>query len=325
MNLRNVVRHSAFPFALLGALGFVLCLNLAVAVAHQHHENKVYDKNGWSEVADRWTGKFTWGIDPDFPTLNDDGYNIREAMRDGMAAWGMLRTNRSSEGYAREVNFASAGYQYIECEGENLCYGSNVKQLHDGVSVCSSNHWGLDGHGPICYAYSKLDPSWDAPNGELSFRGAILHEMGHALGLQHPSWTTCNTVMNGCWAYRDNPGVPDEKSLDRIYGLPYDPSASVVSGTTIKGQAKDYSSYDQHYRFELWKKPSGSTAWTFIHSNTATAPGTHGQIVSYSENVGSEGCGEFTYGIWAVNDYPDDTETDQFGGYTNSIYVCDVP
>ncbi len=327
MNLRSVVRHSAFPFAVLGALAVVLCLNLAVAVAHNHHQNKVYDANGWSEVADSWNGKFTWGIDPDFPTHNDSGYNIRNAMRYAMSKWALLRSGQANNGYAREVSYSSADYQYIECEDEDACYGSNVKQLHDGTSSCShsNNHWGLDGHGPICYAFSKLDPSWDS-NGIIPFRGALAHEMGHALGLQHPSWSDCDTIMNGCWTYMDVPGEADEKSLDRIYGLPYDPSLTIVSGTTIKGTAIDYSSYERHYRFELWKKPAGSSAWTSAHSNTATAPGSHGQTVSYSENVGDLGCAEYHYGIWAVNEYPDDTDTDQFGGFTNAVYVCsEVP
>ena len=325
MNLRNVVRHSAFPFALLGALAFVLCLNLAVAVAHNHYENKVYDRNGWSEVADSSGGTFSWGIDPDFPTNNDQGYNIRDAMRDGMDAWALVRSGHVNRGYAHETtSYSSADYQYIECEGENLCYGSNVKQLHDGVSVCSSNHWGLDGHGPICYAYSKLDPSWDGIT-ETRFKGAIAHEMGHALGLQHPSWTACNTIMNGCWVSRDTPGPADEKSLDRIYGLPHRPQATVISGANIRGSALDYSSYDTHYRFELWKKPTGSSTWTHVHGNTATAPSGHGQTVSYTEDVWDQGCGYFSYGIWAVNEYPDDTVTDQFGGYSNQIYVCETP
>ena len=328
MNVRNIVKHSAFPLVVLGALAIVLFANLAVAVAHNHHEY-VYDQNGWSEVAASSGGKFTWAIDPNFPTtMNNNSYNIRNAMRYAMNKWALLRSGSTSRGYAREISsYSSADYQYEECEGETDCYGSNLKQFHDEATSCDShhNHWGMDGHGPICYAFSRLDPDWNPPSGIISFRGAIAHEMGHALGLQHPSWPDCDTIMNSCWIYQDVPGVMDHKSLDKMYGLPYEPSLSLVSGTTIRASAKDYSSHDENYRFELWRKPNGSSAWISIHSRTVTAPSGVGGTVSYSENVSTHGCGDYIYGIHAVNEYPDDTDAEQFGGYTNAIYVCEVP
>ena len=45
--------------------------------------------------------------------------------------------------------------------------------------------------------------------------------------------------------------------------------------------------------------------------------------VSYSEDVSGERCGNFLYGVWADNEYPDDLEASQFGGFTTYVYVCD--
>ena len=301
------------------AVAIVLCLNVMVALADSHHEGKVYDANGWNQVAVGWWGTFDWAIDPNFPTTNDQGYNIRENMRDAMDEWAILRFGYQDYGYAEEVaDFSSADYQYEECEGASVCYGSNVKQHHDDDNLCD-DHWGLDGHGPICYAFSRLDPSWTAPNGEVSFGGAIAHEMGHALGLQHPASDSCNTMMGGCWAYIDTPGPLDEDSLDKIYGVPHDLSIELVSGTTIKGSSLDYSSYDQHYQFDLMKYDFEGGVWEYIGYRNAYASG---GVVSYTEDVSDEGCGRYLYSVSAYNEYPDGLQAYQFGGYTDYIYVC---
>ena len=240
-------------------------------------------------------------------------------MRDAMDAWSILRFGWEDYGYADEVtSLSSADYQYEECEGENLCYGSNVKQHHDDDDLCD-DHWGLDGHGPICYAFSRLDPSWTAPNGEVSFGGAIAHEMGHALGLQHPTSYSCNSIMTSCWVYRDTPGPLDEDSLDKIYGLPHDVSIELKSGATIRGSALDYSNYDHRYYFDLWKYNFGKGAWEMLDSSIAYASG---GTASYTENVSSYGCGYFLYGIYALNEYPDGLVVKQFGGYTGYVYAC---
>ena len=145
MIIGRVAQHQGLWVAIVMAVAIVLCLNVMVALADSHHEGKVYDANGWNQVAVGWWGTFDWAIDPNFPTTNDQGYNIRENMRDAMDEWAILRFGYQNYGYAEEVaDFSSADYQYEECEGESLCYGSNVKQHHDDDNLCD-DHWGWMG------------------------------------------------------------------------------------------------------------------------------------------------------------------------------------
>ena len=108
--------------------------------------------------------------------------------------------------------------------------------------------------------------------------------------------------MGSCWAYIDTPGPLDEDSLDKIYGVPHDLSIELVSGTTIKGSALDYSSYDQHYQFDLMKYDFEGGVWEYIGYRNAYASG---GVVSYTEDVSDEGCGDYSYSVSAYNEYPD--------------------
>ena len=320
-----------FMIAVAFAAAAVFLLNGIIALADEHHEGHVYDSNGWEQVAEGWNGKIDWAIDSDFPTNNHQGYNIRSNMRDGMDAWSELRFSDAGE-WANEITtYADAVYQYVDCSDQNECYGSNIRQWYDDDEDCDHD-WGFVGHaghdhdhGPICFAVSHLDHDSFTPSNEVAFRGAIVHEMGHAFGLQEVTDNSgCDTIMNGCWAIMNEPGSEDEDSMDKIYGLPHDVDIEIVSGTTIKGSALDYSEYEDTYRFELWKWNTSTEEWDFLHSNDADQDGddnTNG-TVSYSEDVSDEGCGNFLYGVWAENEYPDDLEASQFGGFTTYVYVC---
>ena len=301
-------------------LVFIL-MNVTEISADSHHEGHIFPENGWVAIAEG--DEITWAMDPDTPTTSVDGFNIRENMRAAMDAWNYQRSYSTDMFASETVDFETAEFKYAFCLAD--CLGTNTHLLDGTAEMGCESEWSWGEDDPICGAVSSLNVNWQPAMGETGFQGSLAHEMGHAFGLQHPAADSCESVMGGCWNYRTGPGPFDKASLDKIYGIPHSVSVAAAGDWSITGSAVDLSSFESHYNFDLWKWDTSTDEWDFVHTNTATAD-QYGDV-SFTEDLTSQGCGSFLFGIEAHNTYVYPTatiDTDQFGGFTDSIYVCDI-
>lgn len=201
--MQNLPTLRRYPLVRLGTFLFLTAVSFSVAQGQTSPQCPPVDRNSW----DRGTVQVT--IDPNMPQAEQD------AIRSAIAKWNTANQSNGSGVVFTETPTAGASTLTFQ-NGTNPRVDPNTGQTTYAAGRTSGQVSSTS--TPLTSATITFDPTLRAgvdPNDAAGFSSIMekltLHEMGHTMGLGHPSQETAQaSVMN------DGVGVNDSSNNQSI-------------------------------------------------------------------------------------------------------------